>query len=489
MAAALEDPSLERHFNGHRDTVTGMDFSPNMTQLASGSMDSCLMVWNFKPKMRAYRFVGHKDAVLSTCFSPSGHLVASASRDKTVRLWIPSVKGESTVFKAHTATVRSVDFSSDGQTLLTASDDKTIKLWTVHRQKFLFSLTKHMNWVRCAKFSPDNRLIVSGSDDKTVRLWDRQSKDCVHTFYESGGFINNCQFHPSGTCIATACTDGSVKVFDIRMNKLLQNYVAHSASVNSLSFHASGNYLLSGSDDATLKIYDLAEGRIFYTLHGHQGPVTAVAFSKNGEYFGSGGSDQQVFAWKTNFDQADFHEGSKKKSRDVSPPTVSDIPPRIKTTRSKSPKRPYRVKFTLDAYSDIKNMESINQDVTDVGPTFLSSYQGAVTNGYSSDHDRTDDIMTAGSERTRSDNREREHGYTSSRTDREDYDTQSITQPLEAKSLPPQLTQFMETIAGQLDILTQTVSLLEQRLTMTENKLRECLDNQQKITLQVRPTD
>jgi len=26
-------------------------------------MDSCLMVWNFKPQMRAYRFVGHKVSV------------------------------------------------------------------------------------------------------------------------------------------------------------------------------------------------------------------------------------------------------------------------------------------------------------------------------------------------------------------------------------------------------------------------------------------
>nr|XP_058970556.1 E3 ubiquitin-protein ligase RNF8-like [Pocillopora verrucosa] len=33
----------------------------------------------------------------------------------------------------------------------------------------------------------------------------------------------------------------------------------------------------------------------------------------------------------------------------------------------------------------------------------------------------------------------------------------------------------------------QTVSILEQRLTMTENKLREWLDKQQKITLQIRP--
>jgi hypothetical protein len=77
-----EDPALERHFKGHRDAVTSLDFSPNTKQLGlldlicavrnmrfflvmavlqvSGSLDSCLMVWNFKPQMRAYRFVGHK---------------------------------------------------------------------------------------------------------------------------------------------------------------------------------------------------------------------------------------------------------------------------------------------------------------------------------------------------------------------------------------------------------------------------------------------
>ena len=35
----------------------------------------------------------------------------------------------------------------------------------------------------------------------------------------------------------------------------------------------------------------------------------------------------------------------------------------------------------------------------------------------------------------------------------------------------------------------QTVSILEQRLTMTENKLKECLDNQQKITLHIQPNE
>ena len=55
-----EDPTMERHFKGHRDTVTSVAFNPNMKQLATGSMDSCVMVWHFKPQSRAYRFIGHK---------------------------------------------------------------------------------------------------------------------------------------------------------------------------------------------------------------------------------------------------------------------------------------------------------------------------------------------------------------------------------------------------------------------------------------------
>ena len=96
------DPSVAQQYKGHKETVTSVDFNPNGKQLASGSMDATIMVWNFKgPQARVFRFSGHTDGVTSVKFSPSGHLVASASRDKTVRLWVPSIKGENNVFKAH----------------------------------------------------------------------------------------------------------------------------------------------------------------------------------------------------------------------------------------------------------------------------------------------------------------------------------------------------------------------------------------------------
>ena len=54
------DPCLERTFRGHKNYITSVAFSPSLRQLASGSADKTIMLWNFKPQLRAFRFVGHE---------------------------------------------------------------------------------------------------------------------------------------------------------------------------------------------------------------------------------------------------------------------------------------------------------------------------------------------------------------------------------------------------------------------------------------------
>ena len=89
--AFYTDPTLQRSFRGHKDTINSVLFSPDMKQVISGSDDGNLILWNFKPQMRPYKFIGHKGAINEIAISPLGNLIASASKDETVRLWTNSL--------------------------------------------------------------------------------------------------------------------------------------------------------------------------------------------------------------------------------------------------------------------------------------------------------------------------------------------------------------------------------------------------------------
>ncbi|XP_041113141.1 POC1 centriolar protein homolog B isoform X4 [Polyodon spathula] len=449
-----EDPSLERHFRGHKDIISCADFSPNNKQLATGSADTFLMIWNLNPKARAYRFVGHKDKVSSVQFSPAGNLVASSSWDKTVRLWTPNIKGESTVIRAHTAIIRSVSFSRDGQHLVTASDDKSLKVWSVHRQRFMYSLNQHTNWVRSAKFSPDGRLIVSCGDDRSVRIWDTTNKQCVNTFTDYGGPVTFVDFNSSGTCIASSGSDNTLKIWDIRTNKLLQHYQVHSSGINCFSFHPSSNYLISASNDSTVKILDLLEGRLIYTLHGHKGPVFTVTFSRGGEYFASGGTDAQVLLWKTNFDAFNYKDVLKCNNRRLNPeppPHLTDIHPRSPHLHTAS-----SASVEINPSFNVADTQTLDPPVVDVGQSLFSKTQHRVSsllNGVPAHEWRNSRSFQ---QRPSSDKRQ----------EKEETPIETFTQEEQTvlNSLPPSLSSTLEHIVEQLDVLTQ-VRQAEERET------------------------
>ena len=293
------DPYLERSFRGHTGAVTAVAFSPTMRQIASGGEDGVVMVWNFKPQLRAFRFYGHQGAVTSVCFSPDGSLLASASADNTVRLWEPSIRGKSAVLHTHSGPVTSVSFSPDGRLLLTSSFDEYIKIWNVATRKFVCSLKGHNHWVRAACFSPDGMLVASAGEDKTVKLWDIAQRECIHTYMEHSSPVRCVKFHPGGSIIASGSMDNTIKLWDIRTHQLLQHYAAHSAPVTSLAFHPSGHYLISASADSTIKIWSLKEGVQLFTIHGHTASVNCITFSPKGEYFASGGSDSMLITWRS----------------------------------------------------------------------------------------------------------------------------------------------------------------------------------------------
>ena len=73
--------------HGHSDSVNSVCFNHDGSQVASGSEDNTVKVWNAKTGDLVQSLQGHSGDVYSVCFNHDGSQVASGSNDKTVKVW------------------------------------------------------------------------------------------------------------------------------------------------------------------------------------------------------------------------------------------------------------------------------------------------------------------------------------------------------------------------------------------------------------------
>ena len=245
--------------------------------------------------------------------------------------------------------------------------------------------------------------------------------------------------------------------------------IDHSVTPN----HIVGDWL------ASVQVWDLREGQLFYTLHGHEGATYGVDFSPAGDFFASGGADEQVLVWRTNFDRvmADCVLTSVQPNPRLattyptaavitSPRPASAAPtPRIPrgleggggagppASRTRSPSRPVPTCVAIEPY------HSVPSSVPSARPAFA-----AAANDESHEHDT----------RWHCDSAEEQHDSQQQSAAFDDSDGTHevfIPPPMNLADLPPALSATLQHIVGQLDVLTQTMGLLEERLTISEDKM------------------
>ena len=87
IAEALDRGALFA-LEGHDNLVLSVCFSPDGKQLASGSADRTVRLWDAETGACVRTLEGHVYGVQTVCFSPDGRLVASGGCDNMVRLWL-----------------------------------------------------------------------------------------------------------------------------------------------------------------------------------------------------------------------------------------------------------------------------------------------------------------------------------------------------------------------------------------------------------------
>ena len=70
----------------HPAGVTGVDWSPDGTELATGSEDFQVRIWDAETGKELHKYEGHTGSVISVAFFPDGKRIVSASYDHTARI-------------------------------------------------------------------------------------------------------------------------------------------------------------------------------------------------------------------------------------------------------------------------------------------------------------------------------------------------------------------------------------------------------------------
>lgn len=86
LTQAASNQVLQR-LSTDTNSSLSLAFSPDGTQIASGSIDRTVRVWDIASGKETHHLLAHRNYVESIAYSTDGQTIASASKDGTARLW------------------------------------------------------------------------------------------------------------------------------------------------------------------------------------------------------------------------------------------------------------------------------------------------------------------------------------------------------------------------------------------------------------------
>ena len=177
-----------------------------------------MRLWDVPPASPRPTPRGHAGPVSGIDFSPDGTMLASSGTpvasgasglgERAARVRRRDVASRRPLggpFATPGESVEDVDFHPDGSVLAIAGSGDVAELWdVVTRRRVGRPLPGHTGWVSAIAFSPDGGTLATGDAFGTVRLWDvGAGRQIGRPVAVHGDQVNGVAFSPDGGTLAT----------------------------------------------------------------------------------------------------------------------------------------------------------------------------------------------------------------------------------------------------------------------------------------------
>ena len=247
-----------------------------------------------------YTLTDHSLDVISVAFSPDDSQIVSGSNDGTVRVWKTKVSGGAARDDVHdNSSITSIGFSHNGGIVAFLRSNGSCVVLNMAKGKKDPPRYSMPHGVTFFAYSHKDTSIVCGHGDGTIVIWDvshgcGRRRGSFHGFPYPKEAIASVAFSYGDHLVLGSC-DTIVYIWDSNGSPL-RSY-QHSARVTSVAFSWDDRRVVFGSNDHTVCIWKLETDQIECKLKGHSDEVTSVAFSQDDSHVVSGSSDGMVLIW------------------------------------------------------------------------------------------------------------------------------------------------------------------------------------------------
>lgn len=195
-------------------SVTSIAIPANSDQLASGSREGVIRLWELATEKQRTWKARDQAEIMQVALSFDNSLLASShaqrashwlpERDYRIDIWNAASGDLLRTLEGHSGKVTAIAFSKDNKVLVSASDDKTTRPWNVMSGQLIQQLEAHDCPTVAISLSPDDTKVASASSNHTVKIWSMKTWDRIQEIRcVDAAPLLNITFLPDSVILAT----------------------------------------------------------------------------------------------------------------------------------------------------------------------------------------------------------------------------------------------------------------------------------------------